>query len=466
MKYCTIHDCIVQYIVYLNMAQQSLYSVLSPEDEILDDEDSDKDIEEPAAKRKKVRSFRDQWKSQFTWLEYNSLTQSMFCKECVKHNKKSAFSNIEGCQNFRIDNLRKHEKSSEHQGAVECTALANIGTSITSMFEKPLSREAQAVKAAMMNVYWLAKEEIATLKYASLNSLMRSQGCENLLNLQVAKNAQYTHHRIAEEMQDCISVCINEHLLEKIKLAPSYNLLVHESTDISTEKHLIIYVSFCGESGKCEVHFLANLLPEDGLANGMEECIVEYLTKIGLLLSNCFGLCTDGASVMTGEVGGLAGLLKRKNPYLVSVHCTAHRLALATSQAADKVSYLKRYTKCIGAIYSHFSRSASRLHSLREIQDVINDPKLAYQQIYAIRWLSLQHAVESIQKTLNSLAIYFQQEAAEGDPTAIGLTRKLTSFVFFFGNNASLSRCSGTIGQAFYYVSIRTHRLFNNSIDG
>ena len=41
------------------MAQQSLYSVLSPEDEILDDEDSDKDIEEPAAKRKKVRSFRD-----------------------------------------------------------------------------------------------------------------------------------------------------------------------------------------------------------------------------------------------------------------------------------------------------------------------------------------------------------------------------------------------------------------------
>ena len=52
----------------------------------------------------------------------------------------------------------------------------------------------------MMNVNLLAKEEIATIKYVSLKSLMRSQGCENILNLQVAKYAQYTHHRIAEEM--------------------------------------------------------------------------------------------------------------------------------------------------------------------------------------------------------------------------------------------------------------------------
>ena len=55
----------------------------------------------------------------------------------------------------------------------------------------------------MMNVYWLAKEEIATLKYVSLNNLVILQGCDNL---RVAKNVQYTHHRIPEEMQDCISV--------------------------------------------------------------------------------------------------------------------------------------------------------------------------------------------------------------------------------------------------------------------
>ena len=51
-----------------------------------------------------------------------------------------------------------------------------------------------------------------------------------------------------------------------------------------------------------------NLLVEDGSAKGMKESIEQYLTEKGLLLSSCFGLCTDGASVMTGEEGGLAAL--------------------------------------------------------------------------------------------------------------------------------------------------------------
>ena len=96
----------------------------------------------------------------------------------------------------------------------------------------------------MVNVFWLASEEIATLKYVSLNNLVMMQGCIDLQNLSVAKNAQYTHHRIPEEMQECISMCIDEDLVEKIKLAPSYNLLTDESTDISSEKHLIIMYLF------------------------------------------------------------------------------------------------------------------------------------------------------------------------------------------------------------------------------
>ena len=61
---------------------------------------------------------------------------------------------------------------------------------------------------------------------------------------------------------------------------------------------------------------------------------------------------------------------------------------------------------------------------------VIHDPKLTYQHIHAIQWLSLQHAVEAVQKTLPSLVMNFEHEEAEGDPTAIGLTRELTGFVF------------------------------------
>ena len=163
-------------------------------------------------------------------------------------------------------------------------------------------------------------------------------------------------------MQECISMCIDEDLVDKIKLAPSYNLMTDESTDISLEKHSIIYASFFGSEGRSETHFLAHVILNDGCsAIGITKCLEECLDQKGL---NCLCLATDGAKVMTGEVGHLAGILKRKNPYLVFVHCTAHRLSLATSQAADTVPYLKRYTKCIGVIYSYFSRFLSRLTCL------------------------------------------------------------------------------------------------------
>ena len=64
---------------------------------------------------------------------------------------------------------------------------------------------------------------------------------------------------------------------------------------------------------------------------------------------------------MSGKDAGVATLLKRRNPYIVNLHCLAHKLALAASQAADQVTYMKRYTKCISAIYSYFSRSPNEL---------------------------------------------------------------------------------------------------------
>ena len=50
---------------------------------------------------------------------------------------------------------------------------------------------------------------------------------------------------------------------------------------------------------------------------------------------------SDGASVMTGVRSGISTRLKADNPYIVNIHCVAHRLALAAAQASDKVRYLK-----------------------------------------------------------------------------------------------------------------------------
>ena len=57
------------------------------------------------------------------------------------------------------------------------------------------------------------------------------------------------------------------------------------------------------------------------------------------------GFGSDGAAVMTGKHAGAAARLKQRQPMLTSIHCIAHRLALAASQAGDGVPYIRKSFK-------------------------------------------------------------------------------------------------------------------------
>ena len=45
----------------------------------------------------------------------------------------------------------------------------------------------------------------------------------------------------------------------------------------------------------------------------------------------------------TGTHCGIIPHINSKNPFMLSMHCIAHRLALASGQAADYLPYLNKY---------------------------------------------------------------------------------------------------------------------------
>ena len=52
------------------------------------------------------------------------------------------------------------------------------------------------------------------------------------------------------------------------------------------------------------------------------------------------GFGSDGARVMTGTELGVTGFMLREvNPLLSNIHCVAHKLALRSAQAAEKVPF-------------------------------------------------------------------------------------------------------------------------------
>ena len=60
--------------------------------------------------------------------------------------------------------------------------------------------------------------------------------------------------------------------------------------------------------------------------------------------------------------------LKTKVPGLVVMHYSAHRFALATSDAAHATPWFARFEKVLNQVYTFFSRSAVHTAELQDMQ--------------------------------------------------------------------------------------------------
>ena len=165
-------------------------------------------------------------------------------------------------------------------------------------------------------------------------------------------------------------------------------------------------------------------------AVSIEESLGGVTENYDLNHTNCLGFGSDGASVMTGCDNGVAALLKRKNPYLLSLHCAAHKLALASSQAAKKVPAIAQYQKSLSAIYTYFSHSSVHTEGLTEVQRILEEPEIKMKRLYQVRWLSFDVTVDAVLRSIPALVTFFEHEAQQGDPTAIGIHSCICSYKF------------------------------------
>lgn len=128
----------------------------------------------------------------------------------------------------------------------------------------------------------------------------------------------------------------------------------------------------------------------------------------GIDVKKIMFLGSDGASVMTGRISGVSARLSRDQPFLVNIHCMAHKLALCTSHAADSVNYLKKHREILTNIFYHFKHSSLRTPNLSKIEDVLDDKKLKIKEIHAVRWFAFYSALEAVFHTWGSLVTYFE----------------------------------------------------------
>ena len=122
--------------------------------------------------------------------------------------------------------------------------------------EQQISLKRQAVIGALKCLYWLAKEEtFHHTKFQSLLQLGKPLGCAYLSELEVAKNANYTSHRMIDELLGVLSDCVELDILHRVRASPAVGLLCDESTDLANLKQLVIFTRFLFD-GQAHTRFL------------------------------------------------------------------------------------------------------------------------------------------------------------------------------------------------------------------
>ena len=167
-----------------------------------------------------------------------------------------------------------------------------------------------------------------------------------------------------------------------------------------------------------------------------------------------FGLGTDSAAVMTGRLNGLGAKVKRRNPELVQVHCVAHRLNLAASQAGKTMEYCQLYHSRIHSLYDYYINFQPRYDRLRELQVLLHGKAQQMTQPTSVRWLSVEACVKKIFSSYDAIVMSLE---GEKDPKAISL--------FQFTANSLFLLFTALLINVLIVIGIRSLTFQKDSVD-
>ena len=384
-------------------------------------------------------------KAKYPWIDVQS--DGIYCLYCKGEGSGASRS---GSETFifepflgkRPDLLRQHEQRSLlHQRKVAEMREAAICEAKKMRLQDTIDEslcitaDGEAFCDALRVLYFLAKREMAhTTNFLPLRQLCIQLGNQSLPRLEQVKNATYASEQSMQEMLRAIGYTLEEDLLGKVAQSPYYAIILDECTDISVTKELALSVVYLDlDTGKTATHFLKLVdLTKAVHATGqaVANAVSEYLEQeapVSQAMHKLAGVSCDGASVMLGERNGVVAHLKMKAPQLIVTHCAAHRLSLASCNAAASTPWFKRFESLLSSCYSFFSRSTVRSAELSEVQKVLDIPQLKLQRPTETRWLSLENSVHALRRCLSAVRTVTEHEGSEGDATAIGLATQLQS---------------------------------------
>ena len=373
-------------------------------------------IEKEGKSQTQTRKFQEIWLEKFSWLEYETDKDLMFCKLCKKHNKKNIFT--KGTDKKREDVLMDHLLIEDHVNAYEESIAQKT---MQKMMNIILAKSKYKYMVLLKIAHYGAREDLSFMKFETMVDL-----CFSIINYYIQNpnknneiDLKYKNTPGFNGFLSSLSYAIERFTLEKVKQSPYYAIMIDETFDISKKEQLMIYIKYLNQIDlKPETTYLKNTQITDLTGKGIFNKVIEILKEKSLDQGRLIGLGTDGASSMTGFQSGAIAYFRALNPFIQHVHCISHRLALANNYIQKKIPYLNDYVEIICDVYGFFSKSSIRNYSLKDCELEYNEPELKVIRLCPTRWLSLYNCVLNLSKIMNSVLDVFEIEMAKDKKTS------------------------------------------------
>ena len=272
----------------------------------------------------------------------------------------------------------------------------------------------------------------------------------------------YLSRTVYEEFISIMAGEIRKIIAREIAQTKFYTLVLDEAKDVSGYEQLCLCVRYC--SGSVPAERLMGLIR---LSEGLfDACAIVREAKVLIQLLSGFGctlvgLAADGASVMSGKLARVQALLKEEHPWLIHVHCAAHRLNLVLVKALKNLC--PAMINIVDKLHSLFN-SAKTNDSFEAEQKTLKIRVLKIPLRSETRWSSMFHVLDAICSRFKPIMLTLMKRAGDDDNAALtagGLYHKMACGEFII-NCVVLRKALATIHSLSEYLqgaSIEWHHV-------
>ena len=373
------------------------------------------------------REFKQHWRTEFPWLKYDEGQNIMYCSPCKQFPNLSNYTTpvVSGTSNFRVDPLRKHQKSMKHQACVnkQCqqdeirwkpTTSTSIGRGILAMNNKNRERLSMLFNTA----YGLTKKNRPFTDYQTVCTIQKKNGLDI--------GDTHITDKTAQQMISAVAKVISQGTADQLRESRFVTVMADGSTDTTITEQEVVYVRYVYKG--TPLTKLASIQPlEHGNAEGVFAGIIAGLQQLDLSIKNLQPklpspqksfptlVCAnfDGASVMMGNKTGVATRFKDVFPWVIPVHCVAHKLELGILDGIKGILYLDNFEKTVKKIFLFYHYSPKRRRELTEISKVLEEDILQYGAVKSVRWVaSKSRALKALSRNLGSTYTHTEHASA------------------------------------------------------